>query len=208
MADASSEAELLRQARAGNSASLGRLLDQHRDRLRKLVLLRMDPMLRGRIDASDVIQETQMEAARRLGEYLRDPAVPFFVWLRFLCTQRLAMLRRFHLTAQGRTVARERSIFGKGRTGASSAALAARLLGRLTQPSAAALRAELKRRLHAALAALEPLDREILTLRHLEQLSAAEAAATLGIREEAAKKRHVRALLRLKKSLAGEEDQD
>lgn len=195
-------AMLLAQAAAGNAASLGQLLDLHRDRLRRMILTRMDRRLRGRIDPSDVIQEAQLEAARRLPEYLRKPDVPFFVWLRFLCNQRLLALGRHHLGAQLRSAGREISI-DQAASGATSAALAARLLGRLTRPSEAAIRAELKRQLRQALDQLEPIDKEILTLRHLEQLSTAETAAALGIQEEAAKKRHLRALRRLQAVLTG-----
>jgi RNA polymerase sigma-70 factor (ECF subfamily) len=167
-----------------------------------MVALRMDRRLQGRVDPSDVIQEAHIEAMSRLTEYLADPSLPFFLWLRLLVGQRLAMLHRHHLGAQARDAGREVAIDHGRLPEATSAALAARLLGRLTRPSEAAIRAERKLRLQAALDALDPLDREILALRHFEQLSNAEAARALGLDKSAASKRYVRALGRLKDVLA------
>src|SRR5262245_49187304 len=190
--------DLLARAAGGDQAALGQLLERERDRLRRMVALRLDRRLHGRIDPSDVIQEAQLEAAERLAEYLRNPTVPFFLWLRLLTGQRLLALHRRHLGAQRRDAGREVSLDRPALPQATSAALAARLLGRVTTPSAAAVRAEMKARLQEALDGMDPADREVLTLRHFEQLTTAEAARELGISEEAAKKRHVRALKRLK----------
>src|SRR5262245_17219559 len=193
--------DLLRRAAQGDRHCLGRLLDRDRDRLRRMVALRLDHRLHGRIDPSDVIQEAQLEAAERLAEYLRNPTMPFFLWLRLITGQRLVALHRRHLGARMRDAGREVSI-DRPLQQATSAALAAQLLGRLTGPSEAAVRAEIKARLHEALDGMDPTDREVLTLRHFEQLTTAETARELGISEEAAKKRHVRALKRLKEVLA------
>src|SRR5262245_56298752 len=182
---------LLEQAAGGDREGLGRLLERDRERLRRMVDLRLDRRLGGRIDPSDVIQEAQLEAAERLAEYLRSPTMPFFLWLRLITGQRLLALHRHHLGAQMRAARRDASLDRGPLPQASSAALAARLLGRLTRPSEAAVRAEMKGRLHDALDRMDPLDREVLTLRHLEQLSTAETARELGITEEAAKKRHI-----------------
>ena len=191
-------AELLGRAAAGDREALGQLLQADRDRLRRTVALRMDRRLSGRLDPSDVLQEAQLEAAERLGEYLRNPALPFYLWLRLITLQRLMTFHRRHLGAQARSVEREVSL---GAPQASSAALAAQLLGHLTSPSDAAVRAEMKARLHQALDRMDPTDREVLSLRHFEQLSTAETALEMGISEEAAKKRHIRALKRLKEIL-------
>ena len=191
--------ELLRRAAAGDREALGQLLQADRDRLRRTVALRMDRRLSGRVDPSDVLQEAQLEAAERLGEYLRNPALPFYLWLRLITLQRLMTFHRRHLGAQARSVEREVSLAGAPQ--ASSAALAAQLLGHLTSPSDAAMRAEMKARLHQALDSMDPIDREVLTLRHFEQLSTAETALEMNISEEAAKKRHIRALKRLKEIL-------
>jgi RNA polymerase sigma-70 factor (ECF subfamily) len=195
-------ADLLRAAAGGDTAGLGRVLDRDRGRLRRMVALRLDYRLQGRVDPSDVIQDAQLEAARRLAEYLANPTMPFFLWLRLITGQRIALAHRQHLGVQMRAAGREVSLYREPLPEATSAALAAHLLGRLTDPPGAAVRAEVKARLQEALNGMDPADREVLTLRHFEQLSTAETALELGISEEAAKKRHVRAVKRLKQILA------
>jgi len=190
--------ELLEQARQGDPKAVGDLLDHFRNRLRRMVALRMDRRLQGRIDASDVIQETYLEASSRLAEYLREPTMPFYIWLRFLTGQRLAMLHRHHLGIQARDAGREVSLYKGALPEATSAALAAQLVGRFTSPSVAAVRAEMKIRLQEALNSMDSMDREVLALRHFEQLSNAETAEVLGLKPPAACNRYVRALERLK----------
>jgi RNA polymerase sigma-70 factor (ECF subfamily) len=199
MAGESSEtARLLRRAAEGHRESWGALLERHGARLRRMVALRLDPRLQGRIAASDVIQETYLEASARLAEYVRDPGMPFFLWLRFLAGQKLVTLHRKHLGTRMRDAGREVSLYRGRLPETTSAALAARLLGHDPRPSEAAARAELKVRLQEALNSLDPIDREVLALRHFEQLSWAETSQTLGTTEGAASKRYVRALTRLK----------
>src|SRR5262249_47550392 len=152
------------------------LLGRHRDRLKRMVVLRLDPRLQGRIDASDVIQDAYLEVCRTLDEYLREPTLPFYLWLRLLVEQKLVLAHRQHLGVQARDARREVSLYRGAFPEASSAALAAQLLGKLTTPSEAAIKAELKRRVQEALDNMEPLDREVLTLRHFEQLSNKETA--------------------------------
>jgi RNA polymerase sigma-70 factor (ECF subfamily) len=166
-----------------------------------MVKLRLDRRLRGRVDASDVLQEAFMEAAERIEQYLREPTMPPFLWLRFITGQRLLRIHRQHLGVQGRDAAREVSLYRGALPSASSAALAAQLVGKRSTPSKAAARAETKVRLQEALNRLEELDREVLALRHFEQLSNAEIALVLGIQESAASKRYIRALERLKDQL-------
>jgi RNA polymerase sigma-70 factor (ECF subfamily) len=199
--DPSESLELLRRAGQGDAQALGQLLEAHRKRLRRMVRLRLDPRLQGRIDPSDVIQETYLEIAERLAEYLRDPKMPFFLWLRFLTGQKLLELRRHHLGTQARDAARELSIYQGAMPEASSACLAAQLLGKRTAPLEAAIRAEMKLRLQEALNGMEPMDREVLALRHFEQFNNAETAQLLGISESGASSRYVRALKRLKSIL-------
>jgi RNA polymerase sigma-70 factor (ECF subfamily) len=184
-------------------ARFGAVLEECRPRLRRMVALRLDARLHGRIDPSDVIQDAYMEASARLPEYLQKPAMPFFLWLRFLAGQKLITLHRHHLGRQMRDAGREVSLYRGRLPEASSAALAAQLLGRETRPSVAAVRAEMKIRLQEALNTLEPLEREILALRHFEQLSLAETATVLGLTESGACRRHLRALKRLKEILSG-----
>src|SRR5262245_53279797 len=190
--------ELLQRAAEGDAEGWGVLLLRHSKRLRRMVALRLDHRLQGRIDASDVLQEAYLEAWSRLAEYLQAPTMPFFLWLRFLTGQKLVTLHRHHLGRQMRDPARELSLYRGALPEASSAALAAQLLGRDTRPSEAAIRIELKIRLQEALNQMDTIDREVLALRHFEQLSRAETAQVLGLRESAVSKRYVRALQRLK----------
>ena len=196
--EASETAGLLRRAAQGDQAAWGALLVRSRDRLRRMVALRLDRRLQGRVDPSDIIQEAYIDASARLAEYARQPDMPFFLWLRFLTGQRLVRVHRQHLGAEMRDVAREVSLYRGALPAATSAALAAQLLGRDTRPSEAAVRAERSIRLQEALNSMDPLDREVLALRHFEQLSNAEAARVLGLQESAAAKRYVRALKRLR----------
>lgn len=167
-----------------------------------MIDLRLDRRLRGRVDPSDVIQEAYLEATRRREEYLAQPApMPFFLWLRFLTAQTLQVVHRRHLGVRARDAGRELSIDAGRMPKATSAALAAQLLGRDTRASQAAIRAERKLRLEQALESMEPLDQEVLALRHFEQLSNAECARVLGLSESAATKRYIRALKRLKEIL-------
>lgn len=166
-----------------------------------MVAFRLDPRLQGQVDASDVIQEGYLDALRRLEEYIRDPSVPFYIWLRFLVGQRVAECHRRYLGRPGRDVGREVSIYRGAMPGASTGALAALLLGKLTSPSQAAIRAERKLQLQEALNRMDPLDREILVLRHYEQMSNGDAAAALGLERAAASKRYTRALVRLESIL-------
>ena len=193
---------LLDRLRAGDRRALADLFQRHRDRLRRMVELRMDARLYGRIDASDVLQDGFLDLAKRLESYLSDPRLPVFLWLRLVVSDRLAMVHRQHLGTRMRDAAQEVSLYRDPMPQASSAALAAMLLGRLTSPSNAAIRAEQILQVQEAVNSLEPLDREVVALRHFEQLSRAETAVVLGITEEAGAKRYIRALKKLKAILA------
>jgi RNA polymerase sigma-70 factor (ECF subfamily) len=195
------DADLIERARAGDRESRGALFDEHRERLRRMVEMRLDARLQARLDASDVIQDAFVDVVERLDDYLRDPKLPLFLWLRLVVGDRLMKLHRYHLGTQMRDAAREVSLYHGALPAASSAALAAQLLGKYTSPTQAAFRAERILRMQEALNSLDPLDREILALRHFEELTAAEAAQVLGIEESAAIKRDFRALKRLKQVL-------
>jgi RNA polymerase sigma-70 factor (ECF subfamily) len=195
-------ARLLEQARAGDKEALNRLFARHRARLRRMVDLRLDRRLQARIDASDVIQEAYVEVITRLDEYVNHPSNPLFLWLRLIVGERLLKLHRHHLGTQMRDAGLEVSIYRGALPEASSAALAAQLLGRHTSPTQAAVRAERMMRLQGALNTLDAIGREVLSLRHFEELSLAETALSLGIEESAAAKRYIRALKRLKAILA------
>jgi RNA polymerase sigma-70 factor (ECF subfamily) len=191
----------LQQAAAGDNTAWEALLAEHHGRLRRMVALRLDHRLAGRVDPSDVIQDTYLEALTQLPEYLRDPKIPFFLWLRFLTGHRLGRIHRQHLGTAARDPRREISIYPESIPEASSEALAIQLLGKEDRPSEVAMLAERQLRLREALECLVPLDREILALRHFEQLSRAEVARLLGISEAAAGKRYLRALERLREHL-------
>jgi RNA polymerase sigma-70 factor (ECF subfamily) len=200
--DSSETNRLVQRAADGDQESWGALLTRHAERLRRMVAFRLDQRLQDRIDPSDVIQEAYLEAWTCLAEYLRQPALPFFLWLRGITGNKLRELHRHHLGTQMRDAAREVSLYRGTLPETTSAALAAQLLGHFTQPSQAAIRAEIKLLLQDALNSMDPLDREVLALRHFEHLSPGETAQVLGIKEKAAGMRYVRALRRLKEILA------
>jgi RNA polymerase sigma-70 factor (ECF subfamily) len=194
--------DLLRRAAAGDQQCWCTLVARHEERLRRLVDFRLDRRLQGRIDASDVIQEVYVEVAAHLHDYLQQPGMPFYLWLRGIAGNKLLELHRHHLGTEMRDAAREVSLYRGAFPEATSAALAAQLLGHMTRPSEAAVRVEMKIRLQEALNSMDALDREVLALRHFEHLTTAETARVLGISEAAAGKRYLRALKRLKEILA------
>jgi RNA polymerase sigma-70 factor (ECF subfamily) len=200
--NSSETARLVQLAAGGAKESLGALLARHEDRLRRMIALRLDQRLQGRIDASDVLQEVYVEVSKGLAEYLRQPDFPFFLWLRGIAGHKLLELHRHHLGTQRRDAGREVSLYRGTLPETSSAALAAQLIRQAVRPSEAAVRAEVKTRLQEALNRMDPLDREILALRHFEHLTNGEAAKVLDIKERAAGKRYLRALKRLKEILA------
>jgi RNA polymerase sigma-70 factor (ECF subfamily) len=200
--DTAETARLLEQARLGDRGALNEVFARHTARLRRMVELRLDRRIQARIDASDVIQEAYVEAFARLEEYLSERSYPLFLWLRLLVGERLLKLHRHHLGTQMRDAGLEVSIYRGALPAASSAALAAQLLGKHTSPTQAAVRAERLLRIQEALNTLEPIDREILSLRHFEQMTLAETALSLQIGESAAAKRYIRALKRLRSVLA------
>jgi RNA polymerase sigma-70 factor, ECF subfamily len=202
MNESDDDLRLIERARGGDTAAAGEALVRHQARLRRMVDARLDRRVRGRVDPSDVLQDGFVDAIARFPGYLADPKLPLFLWLRLVIGERLAKVHRDHLGAQVRDAGREVSLYRGPMPAASSAALAAHLLGKETSPTQAAVRAERLLRIQEALNSLDPLDREILSLRHFEELSHAEAARVLDIQEAAAAKRYVRALKRLKDVLA------
>ena len=192
-------AALVARLRAGDRDALAELFDRHRDRLRRMVQLRLDHRLAGRVSESDVLQEAYIDALKRVDHYCEKPDQPFFGWLRLVVAQRLADVHREH-TAKKRDAGKDLSIHPAG-SGADSGCIAAYLLGNLSSPSGAASKNETFARLEEALEQMDPLDREVLALRHFEELSNTETAELLGIQPPAASKRYVRALARLKEIL-------
>jgi RNA polymerase sigma-70 factor (ECF subfamily) len=204
MAAQDSDSErLLRRAGQGDPMARQQLLVQYQQRLRQMIAVRLDRRLAARIDPSDVVQETLAEAVQQLAAYLRDPPLPFYPWLRQLAWKRLAALYRRHIQAGKRSVCREEHA-APPLPDESALDLAGRLVARGSSPSARLRREELRGQARAALARLAAGDREVLVLRHLEQLSTSEIAAVLGITEGAVYTRHLRALVRLRSLLGND----
>ena len=194
--------ELVARVESGDREALAEFFEEIRPRLRRMLDLRIDRRVRPRVAPSDIIQEAFIEAERRLPSYSsEDGRMPAFLWLRFLTGEKLLQTHRAHLGPQ-RGAKRDVSMFDAAGTHATSAVLAARLIGRITPPSHAAARAELRILLEEALESMRPLDREVLVLRHFEQLSGVEAAQVLGIDVSSASKRYLRAVKRLSRILA------
>jgi RNA polymerase sigma-70 factor (ECF subfamily) len=194
------ENELIDQASAGDASALGQLVGLHEGRIKRMIAVRMDPRIKGRMDPSDVFQELQLDVIRRIPEYAEKREVSFFEWLRFLARQKLAELSRRHMQTQARDVRREQNLLPES-GGVSSIALASFLIGDITSPSMQVAHREVKTHLDAAIASLDEIDREVLLLRHAEQLSSVEAAAELGLPANTFRQRYLRALKRLKSAL-------
>lgn len=192
------EQELISRVVRGDTEALASLYSRHRDRLWRLVTFRMDPRLHGRVDADDVLQESWLAAVQRIDHFVVDASRSIFVWFRLIVSQTLVDIHRRHLGARKRSVGNEFSIDRGWSSASTSSSLSFHLLDHLTTPSEAALREELSQQLGEALAGMREIDREVLALRHFEQLTNREAAQVLGISEQAASDRYVRALGRLK----------
>jgi RNA polymerase sigma-70 factor, ECF subfamily len=202
-ADTRTDEELLDAARQGDEAALAVLVERHRDRLERMVRLRMDRRLQGRVDAADVVQEAYLALRGKFPQYSADPRLPFFLWLRLEVGQKLVDVHRFHLGAKMRDAGQEVSLHQGALPPVTPLSLAEHLLGKLSTASKAAMRAELKLRVQEALNGMDGHDREVLILRHFEELSNAEAAQVLGVKPSAAINLYVRALKRLKDVFQG-----
>lgn len=195
--------DLLERSVRGDATARQELLVRHRARLRRMVAIRLDRRLSARVDPSDVVQEALVNAARHLDEYLRDRPLPFYAWLRQFAWERLCKLHRHHIHAARRSINREEPDMPLPNE--SVRQLAHRLLAGGTSPSRRLSRQEQREQVHAALAELAPPDRDILVMRHLEQMETAEIAAALGISAGAVRNRQFRALVRLRTLLEGDE---
>jgi RNA polymerase sigma-70 factor, ECF subfamily len=189
---------MLDEAKSGDSAAVERLLGEFREPLRKVIDLRLDPVLARRVDASDIVQDVLLEANQRLTEYLKAPNMPFHLWLRHLAQDRIIDTHRRHRQAQRRSIDREQAIQRPAWTDASSVQLVAQLVDAEQTPASAAIHQELQRRLSDALGQLGDDDRDIILMRHHEQLSNQDVAAALGLTEAAASMRYLRALRKLR----------
>ncbi|HVK09865.1 MAG TPA: sigma-70 family RNA polymerase sigma factor [Gemmataceae bacterium] len=189
---------MLDEARTGEPAAVERLFGEFREPLRKVIDLRLDPVLARRVDASDIVQDVLLEANQRLTEYLKAPNMPFHLWLRHLAQDRIIDTHRRHRQAQRRSIDREQAIQRPAWTDESSVQLVAQLVDAEQTPASAAIHQELQRRLSDALGQLGDDDRDIILMRHHEQLSNQDVAAALGLTEAAASMRYLRALRKLR----------
>lgn len=183
----------------GDQSALAKLFSLYRGRLWRIVNFRLDRRLAGRVDADDILQEAYLNAAQRMRRIVADNPRSFFIWLRMIVNQTMIDVHRRHLKTQIRDASRERSIdYGFG-AASTSCSLSFHLLGHLTSPSQAAVRAELSEQIDAALTTMGELDREVLALRHFEELTNSETADVLGLTEQAASVRYIRAISRLRR---------
>ena len=193
--------DLDRRLRSGDVQALAELFSRERERLWRVIQFRLAEPLRGRLDPEDVLQEAFLAASQRLKHYANSPASSPFIWLRMMVNQTLVDLHRQHLGAQKRDAGCEVAIEGQPPQ-ATSASVAIQLIGMFTSPSGAAARADLLSLVHTAIELTDPMDREVLALRHFEELTNSEVAEALGIEQKAASIRYIRALRRLKDILA------
>ena len=201
MPNSPTETQLLERVATGDQNALAELFSQHRDRLWRMIAFRMDPRLHGRIDADDVLQEAWLSAVQRIDHFLIDASRSIFVWFRLIASQTLVDIHRRHLGTQKRNAGQEFSIDRGWSSSSTSTSLSFHLMDHLTTPSEAALKEEMSLKLNEALADMKEMDREVLALRHFEQLTNREAAQVLGISEQAASDRYIRALSRLKSTM-------
>jgi len=194
--------ELLQRAAGGDQQAVQELFGLHRERLKRMVHLRLSRRLQGRVDDSDVLQEAFLDVSKHLPEYAADPKVPLYLWLRHLTGLKLSEVHRRHLGTQLRDADREVTLHRGGLPEADSMSLAAHLLGQLTTPSQAAIKAETRLIVQDALNNMDPTDREVLALKHFEQLSTSEIAEVLGMSKAGAGSRYLRAIKRLKEILS------
>ena len=191
------EAALLEQLTGGDPSVLGDLFGLHRDRLWRMVNFRLDRRLGSRLDADDILQEAYVDASERIEHFTKDPSRSFYIWLRLIVTQTMVDAHRRHLGTQKRDVRREQKR-QQAYPEATSVSLARHLIGSVATPSQAAVKAEALQQLEQALEKMDPIDQEVLALRHFEELTNGEVAEVLGIQQKAASIRYVRAVARLK----------
>lgn len=190
--------ELVRQALGGDEKALAILFENYRDRLHRMVELRLDRRLRGRVDAADVLQEAYIDLAKKLEEFSKRDSMSFFLWLRLVTGERLLNIHRKHLKTEKRDVRQEISLDQNAVPSLQSATIAAKLAGEFASVCQAFIRVELQEKLVIALGKMEPIDREVLVLRHFEEMSNKEVAETLGVNKTTASNRYVRAMKRLR----------
>lgn len=193
--------ELIAAAQEGSGQAVDELLERHRRALRRMIQLRLDQRVMRRVDVSDVLQEVMIEANRRLQTYLQAPPMAFHLWIRQIARDRIIDAHRRHAVSAKRSVEREMSLSPRKNVDQSSIELAGQLSDGQLTPAAAATAREIAMQLEDAIAQLRDADREIILMRHYEQLSNLEIAQSLNMTEPATSMRYLRALRRLKELL-------
>ena len=201
-------AELLKVAQAGDAEAGGHALERHRDALRRMVQMRLDRKVQQRVDVSDVVQDVMIEASQRLQDYLKNPAMPFHLWLRHMARDRIIDMHRRHRVSAKRSVDREQRMAINATGDHSTMELAAQICDEEMTPAAAATMRELAVRFEAAIGQLDDNDREVVLMRHFEQLSNQEVAAALELSEPAASMRYLRSIRRLRALIGETVDED
>jgi RNA polymerase sigma-70 factor, ECF subfamily len=193
--------EVVNRVIYGDKRALAQLFDSYCPRLRRIVNFRLDRRIYGRVDADDVLQEAYLVAEQRMKHLVKDHPPTIFIWLRQIVNQTLTDVHRRHLGAQKRSAKRDVSLHGGWSSQSTSISLTFHLLDHLTSPSQAALKAELSQQIDAAMSSMSEIDREMLALRHFEELTNSEAAQVLNMTAQAASMRYVRAIARLRQVL-------
>ena len=193
--------ELINKAKQGDVVALAELFGKHRKQLRKMLELRMDRRLRGRFDPSDVLQEAFIDLAQKLPDYNKRDNLPFYLWLRLVTGERLLLFHRTHLNTAKRDVRQEVALDRKSVPHAASQSIAAALLDNYTSVSSRAIRIEKLTKLQHVLNDMDEIDREIIVLRNFEEMSNVDAAQVLGLSQNGASNRYIRALKRLSKAM-------
>lgn len=200
--DDSETCGLIRRASEGDEAALEQLFSRHRERLQRMIRCRLDRRIQGRLDSSDILQDAYIDVFRNLPRYVDAPSTSFFVWLRNVVGLKLAEVHRRHLATDKRDASRDVSIYRGALPTVNSGSLAAQLLGQLTSPSQTAMKTEMRLRLQEVLDCMDEIDREVIALRHFEQLNSQEVADVLGMSKSGASSRYIRAIQRLKEELS------
>lgn len=198
--------QLLNGIQQGDPDAVNRLMERHRQAVRRLIHMRLDHALASRVDASDVVQDVLFEASRRMEDYIANPVMPFHLWLRQLARDRIIDMHRRHRAARRRSVDREQPISSLGNDDRSAADLASLLKDNELTPAAATLRKEMEERFLLALNDLSEDDRDLIMMRHFEHLGNSEVAEALGLSAPAAGMRYLRAIRRLRQALGSEDD--
>lgn len=193
--------EMLHQVNEGDEEAVERLLTAHRDPLRRMIDLRLDPALSTRVDASDIVQGVLLEAHSRLRDYLLEPKMPFHLWLRHIAKDHIIDAHRHERVAQKRSVDREQSMNASATPDDSSPEWVTQFVDRELTPATAAIRHEMERKVQGAIQQLPEKDREIILMRYVEQLSNQDVAKELDVNEAAASMRCLRAVRKLQEML-------